>query len=701
MVECAGTDTTAILDGFTISYGNAQADDQSGGGVYCWGSPTLRNLVISHNRATHQGGGMYIYSGSPTLTNVSFIGNSAFYGGGIAIDALGGPSAPVIANAVFRGNEATSAGGGLCASRGNTSLKNATFYGNNAPMGGAVFSLQGSATLENSILWGNSPDQVSVPWGTSPVSISYSILQPQPLQDIPTGVGCLSDDPLFVDADAGDLHLRSTSPAIDAGSSELVSSDTDLDGNTRIQGLAVDMGAYETAAAGTAPTITLQPQNQTVAEGETATFTAAATGSPAPAVQWEVSNDGTNWVPIADATQETLSFPAQMADDGNQYRAVFTNSVDSATTSAASLTVTPAGPATIYVDDSAEGLGTGADWANAYTDLQLALSAAASGDQIWVADGTYKPTTGADRTATFSLKDAVSLYGGFAGTEAALSERNWRANVSLLSGDIGTAGAAGDNSYHVVSIGDAIATGTVLDGFYITGGNANNLDSGDDKGGGIYSSRLDGDPAALTLVNLILFDNSANEGGGAYIYRETPHNDSHTDEMTDCAFIGNQASNIIGAGWQPADGGALWTRSRLVLSNVVVSGNRVGPLTDMNNHASAIFATLGTLTLNNVTVSGNHVVASATESGGVIYSDLTTVRLNNTIVWGNTRTDGVDTPIVAPYGPPEVHYSDVQGGTFAGSDGNIEADPLFVSPVSAVDGPTPSGDLRLGAGYET
>jgi hypothetical protein len=89
----------------------------------------------------------------------------------------------------------------------------------------------------------------------------------------------------------------------------------------------------------TAPVVTTQPVNQTVTAGQTASFSSAASGSPAPTVQWQVSTNGTIWSDIAGAISVTYSFTAQAADNGKQYRAVFTNALGSATSSAATLTV--------------------------------------------------------------------------------------------------------------------------------------------------------------------------------------------------------------------------------------------------------------------------------------------------------------------------------------------------------------------------
>ena len=63
----------------------------------------------------------------------------------------------------------------------------------------------------------------------------------------------------------------------------------------------------------------------------------------------------------------------------------------------------------IYVDTNAGGANSGANWTDAYPDLQDALAAATSGDEIWVAEGQYTPTSGSDRTISFVMSDGVRL----------------------------------------------------------------------------------------------------------------------------------------------------------------------------------------------------------------------------------------------------------------------------------------------------
>jgi hypothetical protein len=101
--------------------------------------------------------------------------------------------------------------------------------------------------------------------------------------------------------------------------------------------------AYNAQPAPTqAPTITQQPTNQTVAAGATATFTAMASGNPAPTVQWQVSTDGgATFSNVSGATSTTLMLSTvTVALNNYQYRAVFTNSVGSVNSTAATLTVT-------------------------------------------------------------------------------------------------------------------------------------------------------------------------------------------------------------------------------------------------------------------------------------------------------------------------------------------------------------------------
>ena len=126
----------------------------------------------------------------------------------------------------------------------------------------------------------------------------------------------------------------------------------------------------------------------------------------------------------------------------------------------------------------AKPTGTGNDdcssWDDA-CDLQTALGNADYGEEIWIAEGVHKPTGDQDRTVSFQLESGVIPYGGFAGTsgsEGDFSSRDSETYLTVLSGDIGTPNDSSDNSYHVVS-STGVTWTAGLDGFTITGGNAN------------------------------------------------------------------------------------------------------------------------------------------------------------------------------------------------------------------------------------
>ena len=142
----------------------------------------------------------------------------------------------------------------------------------------------------------------------------------------------------------------------------------------------------------------------------------------------------------------------------------------------------------LYVKHNASGTNNGTSWTNAYTSLQSAIDYArgcSNIQEIWVSSGTYKPSK--DKTGstspgnvaakTFYINFPVALYGGFAGTETLLSQRNLASNVSTLSGDLDNNDSAnpavtaadvqGTNANIVLHIQD-VAAGFTVDGFTIT-----------------------------------------------------------------------------------------------------------------------------------------------------------------------------------------------------------------------------------------
>lgn len=121
-----------------------------------------------------------------------------------------------------------------------------------------------------------------------------------------------------------------------------------------------------TLSISTPPSLTTQPGNQTIAPGATAVFTASATGAPAPTVQWQVSADGINFSNVPGATSATLTINnAVLAQNGNRYRAVFTNSCGAAVSNVVTLTV--ACPAITLSPGSLANSTTGAVYSQLFT----------------------------------------------------------------------------------------------------------------------------------------------------------------------------------------------------------------------------------------------------------------------------------------------------------------------------------------------
>jgi hypothetical protein len=328
-----------------------------------------------------------------------------------------------------------------------------------------------------------------------------------------------------------------------------------------------------------------------------------------------------------------------------------------------------------YVKQTATGTGNGSSWANASANLQAIINVSTSNDQIWVAAGTYLPTQDPfgsttptnPRDRTFYLKDSVKIYGGFVGTETALSQRNWVINSTILSGDFNGDDVGftnnNENAYHVVlSVRDSSAT--VVDGFTIKGGNANDLFSDitvetsiirTENGGGMYS-----DNSNPSLSNIIFSSNSVStEGGGLYNY-----------------YSNSNLKKIICSGNKAAVGGGMANiGSTLSLINVVLNSNSATARGGgMENNSS-------NLTLINVTIYGN---SGAFDGAGIdnYSSDLI---LTNIIIWGNTG--GGKQGISNTFSTPIITYSNIQDSLYMGT-GNISADPLFTSPntPAGIDG---------------
>ena len=262
-IRCVFLGEGAVLDGFTLTDGATQNGSsggvpiglQAGGGIYCESSNSLvTNCVVIGNSGGLGGG---IYGG--TLYNCQITHNSAQYGGGLS-DAIanycviknnglvagnaggGGAFGGILNNCLVVSNFTGGQGGGAV----SASLNNCTIVSNSAAQFGGVVNCY----VTNCIVYFNSGDPTTPNFGQSfnfngNLKMKNCCTTPSPgLYGYSAG-GTVTSQPSFVNFSAGNFHLQSNSPCINSGTNYFGTGQTDFDGNPRILGGAVDIGAYE------------------------------------------------------------------------------------------------------------------------------------------------------------------------------------------------------------------------------------------------------------------------------------------------------------------------------------------------------------------------------------------------------------------------------------------------------------------------
>jgi parallel beta-helix repeat protein/predicted outer membrane repeat protein len=303
----------------------------------------------------------------------------------------------------------------------------------------------------------------------------------------------------------------------------------------------------------------------------------------------------------------------------------------------------------IYVDDDANGANDGSSWENAYIFLQDALTDARNSEkplEIRVAQGIYKPDEGVGQTkgnrdASFKLLMKVTISGSYAGIgQPDPNERNIELYETVLSGDLNCDDveitnlrflfydpSRSDNSFNVIKT-SFVGNSSRLDGFTITGGNAN----GDSPGYGLTDNRKEGGGiynfySNPEITNCKFIRNSAYKGGGFYNYNgpdaifDSPY--LNNPSLTNCTFIENMSEEY---------GGGIYNYSGYpILTNCIFRGNTAaengGGMYNYFTTDTSMYKIPGILTLNNCTFIWN----SADSDGGGMYNYSSIPTLTNCI----------------------------------------------------------------------
>lgn len=342
----------------------------------------------------------------------------------------------------------------------------------------------------------------------------------------------------------------------------------------------------------------------------------------------------------------------------------------------------------IYVNVNATGNNNGTSWADAYTNLQTAITNNPFKDDIWVAQGIYTPT-GNGRNSTFLISNKVNIYGGFNGTETLLEERDFRNNLTVLNGDVNgndnsninpSEASRSENLYHIVTLKGNISD-AIIDGFTFTGANANGttLTSGtpsaqylNNRGGAVFvHTYVVNNNIKARFANCIFEKNSATDTSVyANWYSSGVTQMIHEVDFESCIFKDNYSTQNAQVLFLGSNGFGQVHNGKMI--NCLFHNN-----TSASGPSSVYFFTStangGSSTGLNIDVINSTFTSNTGVSGNVLrFDNSPRIALINSIVYNN----GSATPIQGTsfY---QSSYSIIEGGAMSGTNVNPLLDSQF------------------------
>lgn len=332
VIRFDGNDNTTVIDGFIVQDGRANGTTEFlGGAIYSSNaSPTIRNCKFINNSAQQYGGAVYLSVGStPQVLNCEFTNNTTTQYDGAALYINGGTSA-VVANCLFNGNISSSgsAGAAVILNTATSQVNNCTFVNNqagSASAGKTLFLLRTTGSpvmsVNNCVFYNNLP----IGYGDVSRSSSSSYTANNCYSDAGNAgftnnnglTNIVTGNPFFTDYDNDDFTLQCKSALVNSGStSGLTIPSTDLAGNARVFGTAIDMGVYENSIT----TIGIEATNTTICTGDFVILrgTCDPTG-----YSWD--NGITNGVPFYPTTTQTYTCTGLGSSTTDQITITVTN----------------------------------------------------------------------------------------------------------------------------------------------------------------------------------------------------------------------------------------------------------------------------------------------------------------------------------------------------------------------------------------